>query len=341
MRFLIAGYGSIGRRHFRNLLALGERDIVLYRTGRSTLAAAPGSPQPDELQGFPVETSLEAALAHKPDAVIVANPTALHLETTRAALEAGCHVLLEKPIAHMLDEAVDQVAGLAAARGLHILVGFQFRFHPLLQQARQMLAEGAIGQPVSARVHWGEYLPGWHPWEDYRSSYSARKDLGGGVVLTLSHPLDYLRMLLGEVGEVWAFTGHTLGLDVEDTAEIGLRFAGTGQSLLAGVHLDYIQRPPKHDLEIIGTEGTLYWDALDNYLHVFRADSNEIEAHPAPDGFERNHLFIAQMQHFIDLVKDPLDLTPVCTFQDGVQALKIARAALESAETGRRISILG
>ena len=73
MKILIAGFGSIGRRHFRNLLALGERDILLYRTGRSTLPD-------DELEGLRVETDLEAALAHHPQAVIVANPTALHLD---------------------------------------------------------------------------------------------------------------------------------------------------------------------------------------------------------------------------------------------------------------------
>ncbi len=73
MKFLIAGLGSIGRRHLRNLLALGERDILLYRTHHSSLPD-------DELAGFPVETDLEAALAHQPDAVIVSNPTALHLQ---------------------------------------------------------------------------------------------------------------------------------------------------------------------------------------------------------------------------------------------------------------------
>ena len=85
MRFLIAGFGSIGRRHFRNLLALGERDILLYRTRRSTLPD-------DELQGFTVETDLQAALAHRPDAVIIANPTALHLDVAIPAAKAGCSI---------------------------------------------------------------------------------------------------------------------------------------------------------------------------------------------------------------------------------------------------------
>ncbi len=185
MKFLIAGLGSIGRRHFRNLRALGENDLVLYRTNRATLPN-------DELAGSPVETDLAQALAGKPDVVIVSNPTSLHLDTAIPAARAGCHLFLEKPISHSL-ERVDELAAAVRQSGSRVLVGFQFRFHPGLRKAAALLAEGAIGKPLAFHVHWGEYLPGWHPWEDYRQGYAARSDLGGGVVLTLSHPLDYLR----------------------------------------------------------------------------------------------------------------------------------------------------
>src|SRR3990172_2488106 len=218
VKVLIAGLGSIGRRPLRNLLALGERDILLFRTHRSTL--------PDEdLAGFPVETELEATLAKRPDAVIVANPTAHHLDVAIPAAQAGCHLLLEKPISHSLERVAALESAVQQGRG-KVLVGFQFRFHPGLVQAARLLADGAIGRPLSARAVYGEYLPGMHPWEDYRQSYSARRDLGGGVILTLCHPLDTLRWLLGEVQSVWAFTGqlNDLELGVEDTAEIGLRF---------------------------------------------------------------------------------------------------------------------
>ncbi len=122
------------------------------------------------------------------------------------------------------------------------------------------------------RAHWGEYLPGWHPWEDYRQGYSARPDLGGGVVLTLSHPLDYLRWLFGEVEALWAFTGKSsdLELQVEDTAEIGLRFAN---GVLGSLHLDYNQRPPGHWLEVITSQGTLRWDNLSGEVQVYRSET--------------------------------------------------------------------
>ena len=182
----------------------------------------------------------------------------MHLDVAIPAAQAGCHLFLEKPISHSL-ERLDELQAAVHRGGGQVLTGYQFRFHPGLRHARRLLAEGAIGRPLSVRAHWGEYLPGWHPWEDYRQGYSARADLGGGVVLTLSHPLDYLRWLFGEVSALWAFTGQLsdLELQVEDTAEIGLRFAC---GVLGSVHLDYNQHPPAHCLEIIGTQGAIRWD---------------------------------------------------------------------------------
>jgi predicted dehydrogenase len=322
MKFLIAGLGSIGRRHLRNLVRLGERDIILYRTHRATLPD-------DDLAGYPVETDLRAALDLRPDAVIVANPTALHLDVAIPAARAGCHLFLEKPISHDLNR-LDELEATLRSSGRQALTGFQFRFHPGLQQAQRLLMGGAVGKPISARAHWGEYLANWHPWEDYRQSYSARGDLGGGVVRTLCHPLDYLRWLLGEISALWAFTGRLgpLELEVEDTAEIGLRF-GAGQ--IGSLHLDYNQRPPAHWLEIIGAEGTLRWDNATGAAQVWPA-GGEMQVYPAPDGFERNDMFLAEMAHFISVMRGEAE--PLCTLQDGAKAVELALAVLRSSQEG-------
>lgn len=365
MKILIAGLGSIGRRHLRNLLTLGERDILLYRTGRSTLLD-------DELAGFPVETDLKAAWEHRPETVIVANPTSLHLEVAIPAAERGCHLLIEKPVSHSLD-GVERLREAVERGGGRVLVGFQFRFHPGLQKIKQIISSpltphlnsatqssdlrltpasqssdasqrltsdpslltASIGRPLSARAHWGEYMPGWHPWEDYRHSYSARADLGGGVILSLCHPLDYLRWLFGEVEALWAFTGRLgdLGLDVEDTAEIGLRFS---DGILGSVHLDYNQRPSAHTLDIVGTQGTIRWDNADGDVQVdqFPVDANDVSSlqFPAPPGFQRNDMFLAEMRHFLALARG--EEAAVCSLEDGIHALYLAMAARQSAETG-------
>lgn len=323
MKFLIAGFGSIGRRHFRNLRALGERDIVLYRTHHSTLPD-------DELAGFPVETDLRAALAYGPDAVIIANPTALHMDVAIPAAQYGCHLLIEKPISHSMAR-VDELRKAADENGVYVLVGFQFRFHPGLQQVRKLLAAGAIGEPLSVRAHWGEYLPGWHPWEDYTGSYAARQELGGGVVLTLSHPLDYLHWFFGEVDALSAYTSQKgLNLPVEDQAEILLRFKS---GILGSVHLDYFQRPPAHWLEIIGSQGALRWDNSDGAVQLAQLGKDgqptARQTYSPPEGFERNAMFLDELRHFIEVAEGKA--RPACTLQDGVAALQMALSALQGA----------
>jgi len=335
MKFLIAGLGSIGRRHFRNLNALGEKDIILLRTRKATLPD-------DELAGYPVETYIHEALSrHKPDAVVVANPTALHLDIAIPAAQAGCAILLEKPISDSL-ERLDVLQQAAQKSGSKILVGFQFRYHPTLNKARELIQANAIGKMLTVHAHWGEYLPQWHPWENYRQSYAARADLGGGVIRTLTHPLDYLRYLIGEVESLWSFTGHVspLDLDVEDVAEIGLKFAN---GAIGGVHLNYVQRPPRHSMEIVGTQGTLRWDNADGVLQLqkfsthFASYSDDppapvIETFSPPEGFERNQLFVSQTRHFIETARGESE--PVCRLEDGIMALRLALAARQSSTEG-------
>lgn len=328
MKFVIAGLGSIGRRHLRNLRALGENDILLLRTGRSSLPD-------DELTGLPTVNELREALASRPQAVIISTPTSLHLDIAIPAAEVGCHLFLEKPISNSM-ERVDELRAAVRRGGGQVYVGFQFRFHPGLRLIHRLLDEGVIGRVASARAHWGEYLPAWHPWEDYRSSYAARADLGGGVILTLCHPLDYLRWLMGDVEAVWALAGKLGELDitVEDTAEIGLAFQN---GALGSVHLDYLQRPPAHHLEIIGAWGTLRWNNADGAVHLFRAGRREAEVFPAPDGFERNDMFLEEMKHFVSVVRG--EEQPACTLEDGVRALQIALAAHASAREGKMIPL--
>lgn len=331
MKFLIAGLGSIGRRHFHNLLSLGERDIVLYRTHHSTLPD-------DELAGFPVETDLRAALAYEPEAVIISNPTALHLEVAIPAAQCGCHLLIEKPLSHSVAR-MDELREAVIQNKVRVLVGFQFRFHPGLQQVRKLLKDKTIGEPLSVHAHWGEYLPAWHPWEDFRQGYASRPELGGGVVLTLSHPLDYLRWFFGEVESLAAYTSQKgLNLPIEDEAEILLRFKN---DVLGSVHLDYNQRPTEHWLEIIGTRGTIRWDNSDGTTRWVQVENDgkagTWQEFAPSQGFERNTMFVEELSHFRQVAMGKAD--PTCTLHDGMMALSLALSALTSSQHGQMITI--
>ena len=156
------------------------------------------------------------------------------------------------------------------------------------------------------------------------------------MILTLSHPLDYLRWLLGEVVSVWSFSGQLsdLEIDVEDCAETGLRFAS---GVIGSVHLNYAQQPPVHRLEVVGSSGTLTWDNASSLVRIYRARTGKWSTYSPPDGFERNDLFMAEMRHFLQVARREAE--PVCALVDGIRALELSLAALDSQEQGMLIDL--
>ncbi len=328
MKFLIAGLGSIGRRHLRNLIALNETDIVLLRTGHASLPEL-------EAGAYPTESTLADALSrHKPDAVIVANPTALHMSVAIPAALAGCAVLIEKPLADNLSR-VDELRAAAKNNAGKILVAFQFRFHPTIQKARELIQQGALGKILTVHAHWGEYLPQWHPWEDYRQSYAARADLGGGAIATLTHPLDYLRFIIGEIDSLNSLHGHVspLEIDVEDVAEMSVKFVS---GAIGGVHVNLVQRPPANRFEIVGTQGTLRWEGAEGILYFLKMpaafgtySTNPpaplVETFSPPENFERNDMFLDEMKHFIAVARG--EASPRCSLEDGIRVQQLVQMA--------------
>lgn len=323
MKILIAGLGSIGRRHLRNLVTLGVKDIMLYRSGKATLDDA-------ELAPFTTYHDLDDALGQKPDGVIVSNPTALHLPVAIKAANAGANLLIEKPVSDSLD-GLDALQNLLDAQKRRAMVGFHFRFHPVLQAVKVLLNAGDLGKVLYAQAHWGEYLPDWHPWEDYRHSYAARADLGGGVVNTLSHPFDTMRWLLGEIGSLSARCAHvsSLELDVEDHADVLLNFV---DGVLGQVHLDYYQKPPSHTLEINCEKGRVLWDNANGCATILYSDGRPAKQLTPPENFERNAMFLDEMRAFLCLCRgETLDY---CSLQDGIRAQKVVSAVKRSSEAG-------
>jgi len=324
-KFLIAGLGSIGRRHLHNLELLGETNISLFRTHKSTITEK-------DLKGYPVFSDLGDALACKPDSVIVSNPTSLHMNVAVPAAEAGCALLIEKPLTHKLDEltAFEMVLD---RKKLLVMTAYQFRFNPGLKKIKDILKKGALGEPLSFHCRWGEFLPDWHPWEDYRASYAAKKELGGGVVLTLSHPLDYLVWFFGNVTDLFAHTGKNsrLELDCEDSADVVMNF----QSGLAGtLHLDYYCQPKQHEINIICSEGTIFWDYETSNV-ITRNAKGEESVFVVPPDYERNNMYREEMKNFIDCMDG--EAMPACTYEDGKKALKLAIGILHSGKYNQRV----
>jgi predicted dehydrogenase len=331
MRALVVGLGSIGRRHARNWAALGLGPLdVCRRVGSQQRQREPLGVEAREF------SDLDAALNEQPDVVLVTNPTSLHVETACQALRAGAHVFLEKPMGHALD-GVAELLDQAAQRKRQLMVGYNLRFHPGLQRVKELVARQAIGKVVSARAAVGEYLPDWHPWEDYRHGYSARRDLGGGAVLTFSHELDTVCWLLGAPARVMGMAAHasSLEIDTDDVAELVLQFA---DGPLASVHVDFARRPPRRTLELVGENGVLRWEYEEGRVLHYAPATRQWRVEEGDRRFERNQMYLAELHHFVDCVRGEI-ARPLIDGEQGAAVLAIALAGLRSATTGRAINL--
>lgn len=342
-KILFIGLGGVGQRHLRNFRTLlGEGlEALAYRVRGSQqclgddLRAESGRGL-EEAFGVTAFRDLEEVLARKPEAAVIANPTALHLPAALACARAGCHLFIEKPLAHT-EEGLDELRRVTRQAKRTVFVGYQFRFHPGLQALHRLLEEQAVGALLEARFEAGEYLPGWHPDEDYRTGYAARKDLGGGAALTQIHELDLALWFFGVPDRVFAAGGRSgvLEVDVEDTVSALLTFFREPERKLpVHIHLDYLQRPPVRRCEVVGTDGKITWDGLSHTLVIRRPDRKAPEVRRWED-FKRNEMFLRQAACFLECLEGravaPVDL------EGGRRSLKMALAIKRSMETGQVI----
>lgn len=327
MTFAVLGCGSIGRRHIRNLLALGQERIVAYDPDEQRLAAA-------RALGAEIAGDARQALAAEPVAVFVCTPPADHADGIRLALEAGAHVFVEKPLADRLDGLADLLAEVESA-GRRIEVGYSLRWHRGLREAKEHADAGRIGEILHMRAEFGQFLPDWRPGQDYRDGYNASVRRGGGVVLDQSHEIDYVRWFAGEPEAVTAITGRvsSLEIDAEDLAVVVLRMAN---ARFAEIHVDSVRRDYQRACTILGSEGTLVW-SLTEGIRIFDAARREWDVRrTVPDA---NEMYVEEVRHFLDVVRG--SVAPLVTGRDALRTLEIALAARRSAAERREVILSG
>ncbi|MBI4317890.1 MAG: Gfo/Idh/MocA family oxidoreductase [Chloroflexi bacterium] len=339
MKVLMVGLGSIGQRHLRNLKRLlgDEVEILAWRTRRlshvltdqMTILPDADLERTDQIKVF---GDLDAALAVAPDVVFVTNPSSLHLSTALAAAQAGCHLFVEKPISHNLDD-VEELIGLVERKGLVAAVGYQMRYHPCLRLLKSLIEEEAVGPLLSVRHEQGEYMPNWHRYEDYRRLFGARRDLGGGVILSQIHELDTVYWLYGLPDRLFALGGHwsTLEIDVEDVVSLLMECRYADRPLPVHLQQDYLRRPQVRTYQVAGEGGIITADLVTNEVRVADASSGQVTVHRF-EGFQRNQMYLDELQCFIACLRG--EATPMVGLREGLKSLRLAVAAHRSIETG-------
>jgi predicted dehydrogenase len=328
MRLLVAGAGSIGRRHTENLLRLDAGDVAVFDPDARVVGAVTTA------LGVKGYATLADALDAGPEAVLVCTPTHRHLEVARAALEAGAHVFIEKPVALSL-EGVAELGTTARERGRVVAVGCNMRFHPGVAALRTALAAGVVGRAVCVRARFSHFLPSWRPGKDYRETYSARRAEGGGILLEGVHEIDYVRWLGGEVATIgaWAARLSTLEIDAEDCATVQLRLAGGAAGL---IHLDALSPVKRRGCEIIGETGVLRWTSEGKAPEVVTVTRETVETRETIlrlDAYDGNAMYLEELRCFLAATRGAA--TPLAGLDDGRRVLEIALRARAIAEGGR------
>jgi predicted dehydrogenase len=326
---LVVGSGSIGRRHLRNLRALGFQRLAACDLDRARL-----DPVVAEL-GIQPFTGFEAALdAARPDLVFVCTPPVSHVSLALRAVRSGAHVFVEKPLSNTLD-GVDDLIAEAEAGGRTVQVGYNMRYHPGLGILRQMLADRVIGRVLWVQAEVGQYLPDWRPWQDYRRSYTASREMGGGAILDASHELDYTMWLFGKPVEVACMAGRVSGLEmnVEDCATLLLRFS---DGMQAGVHMDLIQRRYSRTCKLVGELGTLVLDDAQDLIREFTVAAGEWRS--IPYLHDANQTYVAELEHFL-AASTQKNVTPIATLAEARSTLQVALAAHEASNDRKWVSL--
>jgi predicted dehydrogenase len=300
---LLVGCGSIGKRHLSNLL---KRDTIekiyivtknehcldgLQKSGRIILRA-----------------SLEGIRA---DMAVIANETQKHMATAIQLASSGMHLFIEKPLSHTL-ENFDVLQALVGKNNLKVFVAYNLRFLKALHTVREIMVRKTIGDPYFAQIEVGQYLPSWRPNRDYRETYSASREKGGGVALDLSHEIDYMRHLFGDPcsWKVCKTRVSSLQINTDDIFEGTYLFPN---QFMCTVHLDYLQKQKTRKLRIVGSEGAIVCDFLGKRILVTAKDT--ITEITDEDLFDISRTYQDEMNHFIAAVETGME--PMISLHDG------------------------
>lgn len=292
MKFLIIGYGSIGKRHANNVISLGH-DVILLRHTHGA----------ENREGFREYYSFDELLKSNdapPDAAIVCSPTSSHLDNIKILVQYGIPFLLEKPPTADLDSA-KELQNLLNTKGfLKYDIAYNLRYHPLLLFIKNILPE--VGSVYSTRVYVGYYLPYWRDGIDYRQTISAKKELGGGVHVELAHEIDYLLWMLGCPERVTGFANKASKLEISSEDMCSAIFMFHDGSM-AELHMDYLSHRYLRGGQIIAENGTLEWDLKSGIVTYYdKRKQNTEEIFRLPSDYDLNDTYIKELNNFIKII---------------------------------------
>lgn len=298
MKFLMVGLGSMGKRRIRNLTYLKAGELIGFDVRADRREEAQNK------HGIVTYGDLDQAMAQNPDALVISTPPDLHTHYALAAARAGKAFFTE---ASVVDDGMDELIALCAKQDIVAAPSCTMRFFPGPKIIKKLIDEQAIGKVLSFTYHVGQYLPDWHPWEDYRTFYVAKRETGAAREI-VPFELTWLNWAFGQVEAVSAQRAKLteLDADIDDIYQLLLKF-NTG--VIGQLQVDVIARVPYRSLRVLSEHGVIEWNAADRIVRVFKADTQTWTDYPEPPdpqgpgflGHEGG--YIEEMQTYVNAVK--------------------------------------
>ncbi len=327
MKFLVVGLGSMGKRRIRNLQYL-ENEVLGFDTREDRIKEA------SEKYKIKAFVNIEEALKESPDAMVISTPPDLHMRYAKIAIKNGLHFFTEASVVQ--DEMQEVIEELAKSEIIGI-PSCTMRYHPIILEIKNILEKNSIGKPLSFLYHSGQYLPDWHPWEDYRKFYVSKRETGACREIV---PFE-LVWIIDTFGDIHSVSGlkskvSDLEADIDDIYNVLLNFQNGIQGNLT---VDVIARFPYRQLKILGEKGVIFADWADRTVKYFTKELGWVDKKIDDGIVEKDYIhgegpYIEEMRNFIKAIRKEIPLP--YNFVDDLKILKILESIEKSSDEGTR-----
>lgn len=328
MNILIVGLGSIGQRHLRNIKKLYPKtNFFSYRRSFKT----PSLDNFNKVKKFNLQSrykiiyinSLNNLKRYKIDAAFICTPSSFHVNETIKIIKQDINIFVEKPLGSSLKN-IDRLQKILSTKKIISMVGFQLRFSPIIIKLKKIIQSNTYGKLNQILIHHGENINNFHKYENYKDLYAARKKLGGGVILTQIHELDYIFYLLDsyDLKKVLSHNAQLseLKINVEDTLNSIFLFANNKDQLVCNMHLNYYEQPGKREINLLFEKGKILADLNAKKIIFYNNNSMKVKKF----NYQRNDLFISEIKYFFDHIKQKKIIDNSLNLQNGIKTLEFA-----------------
>jgi len=328
---LIIGLGSMGKRRIRNLQYLGYKDIIgcdLQDYRRSEV---------EKIYGIRTRSTIENGMAERPDAVIISTPPDRHYDIAKKIAATGLPFFME---ANVIPEGFGKLVQLCQRKKVFAAPSCTMRFHPSIKRIKSLLDDGAAGKVLHFTYHVGQYLPDWHPYEDYRKFYVSKKKTGACREI-VPFELNWVTWVMGSIVLVSAFRRKISKLEtsIDDIYSMLLEFKGGKVGTMV---IDVLSRVPYRTLKIVGEQGVITWEWREKAVNLYTSKDGTWQKYPEPAGMRmpgyvaEEDMYIEEMKAYIDGIgnrKYPHSL------KDEAKLMKLLTIIERSSDTSKQIRV--